>query len=211
MSASFEKASETTRYGSAACTVISGETTTNSKNYTCGVYMWYWDGVGVWSINVSANDLGNKTYIYNSSTRFSYGQLQAIKIQPPSIAWTSVVPGSTNELPNSATTINNTGNYDVPTGSVQINGTNLLSGANVLAVKNITAGIDSGAGACSDSNLSNGIFIPMTNSIITAGNLSEGGGVGQEVIYYCLTTVPSNLPSGTYDTSTSGAWTIKIV
>jgi len=204
------KSGGTTRYNDSACSEISTESTATSQNYTCTVQMWYWDTPGIWTINVSANDLGNKTYIYNDSQTFQYNQLQSIKISPPLVSWASVVPGATNQTPAQYTTINNTGNYNVTAGNIKINSTNLYSGTNFIDVQNITADIDTGTSACDGTNMTNGIYMGVTTASLTRGNLSQGGGVAQEQIYYCLTSVPNTLPSGTYDTASAGSWTIKI-
>jgi hypothetical protein len=115
-----------------------------------------------------------------------------------------------NTTANEYTTINNTGNGNL-TGRVAVEGMHLYSGANYLSVGNISSDIESGINSCSGFNLINGTNVTITTTILERGNLSEGGAVGQEVVYYCLTEVPTNLPSGTYDTSNTGAWIIRIV
>jgi len=220
--ASFNKTGETTRSNS-TCSYKSGEDTTNSKNFTCSIEMWYWDAPGSWTINVTANDLGNMTYINNVTTVLAYGQLQSIVMAPNSLSWESVSIGATNQTSNNdPTTINNTGNYDVTSGNVQVQGINLYGATgDFINVGNFSSDIATGGAACSGaacteclgSVLANGTYQGITGSILSAGNLSEGGGVAQEQLYYCLRLAPLGIPSQAYSTNnTNGAaWTVKIV
>jgi hypothetical protein len=212
--ASFYKGSDI-RSNTSACSKIAGNSTTLTQNYSCTVRMWYWDAAGAWTINISANDLGNQTYIYNTSTVFSYDQLQAIKLTPPVIYWTSVTIGATNKTAANATTVNNTGNYNA-TGKISINATNLYSGSNFLDVGNITSDVDTGGASCSGDActecdgtvLSNAINTAISGVILETGNLSLSR--SNETLYYCLKSIPSTIPSGVYDTSTGGSWSIKL-
>jgi hypothetical protein len=202
----------TTRKNISACSEISGESTSNSSNYTCSVDLWYWDTAGTWTINVTANDLGNQSYISNNTETFNYDQLQAIKISPAVIYWPTAAPGDANTTANTGnyTIINNTGNYNA-TGNVAVNALHLYSGANFIDVKNFTVDIDTGGSPpaeCDGTVLQNGTNATISDSVLEAGNLSLGE--SNESIYYCLTDVPSTIPSGTYDTSTAGSWSIRI-
>lgn len=204
--AEFLRADEGTRQNNTGCTENTGQSTSTSKNFTCTVTLWYFDAPGAWGVNVTANDLGNTTYnstnyLYN----FSYDQLQAIKINPDGVYWTSISIGAENQTANNNTVINNTGNYNA-TGNVELNATNLYSGANFLDVGNISIGIDTGS-ECNGTTMVNAENTGISGVILERGNLTLG--VSNETIYYCLQQVPS-IPTGTYDTTTEGAWTIRL-
>ena len=201
-----------TRSNSTACVKLIGQANVTAQNYSCSIGLWYFDVQGDWTINVTATDYGNLTYISNADYTFSYDQLQAMVINPATVTWSSVTPGNTNQTSVEDTTINNTGNYDL-TGKIQINATNLYSGSNFLDVGNITSDIETGGSPpveCVGTQLVASENTAITGVVLAPGNLSEGGGTAQEVLYYCLTDIPLTLPSGTYDTTTSGAWTIRL-
>ena len=204
--ASFLKPNEETRANTTGCVENSGEDTANSKNFSCTIAMWYFDAPGGWTINVSARDLGNGSVNSTDYYNFSYDQLQAIEIYPESVFWNSVSVGSTNQTASNSTMINNTGNYNA-TGNIEINATNLYSGSNFLDVGNISIGIDVGS-ECNGTFMVNAENTAVSGIVLERGNLSTGN--ANETIYYCIAQVPSNLPSGTYDTNSSGAWTIKL-
>jgi len=204
---------QSTRYNTTACTPNTGQSTTTSKNYTCSVAMWYWDLNGTWTVNVSATDYGNKTTIINNSNVFYYDVLQAIKIDPPLITWQSVVQGAQNQTPNNNMTINNTGNANL-SGKIAVEGHNLYSGTNMLNVANFSASIFGGTPSvqCNSTanTLSNGTNVTITGTILNRGNLSASE--ANETLHYCLRTVPTSVPSGTYDTYyTGGQWWVHIV
>lgn len=201
----FLKTNEPVR-SNTSCPENSGQGTTNSKNFTCKISMWYFDAQGGWTINVSASDLGNRSTNSTARYNFSFQQLQAIKIAPNEVFWNSVVAGSTNRTAGNSTRINNTGNYNL-TSKIQVNATNLYSGTNFLDVGNVSIGIDSGS-ECNGTFMINGANTPISNLILEKGNLSAG--LANKTIYYCLANVPSSLPTGTYDTTTEGSWTISL-
>lgn len=202
--------------------VLVGDLDTISANFSCTINMYYFDAPGIWNITVSARDLGNTTIIYNSSQSFNYDQLQAIDISPTALTFASVSPGDTNITSNNdPTLINNTGNYNVTSGNLQLNATNLV-GVSVetdfIFVANFSIDIDTGSsnetcigGTTPVNNTQTGI----TGSLLTRGNNSLNNGddtSGQEEIYYCITKVPVDISSQTYSSSLTtggyGEWAI---
>ncbi|MBD3252739.1 hypothetical protein GF386_03350 [Candidatus Pacearchaeota archaeon] len=201
------------RYNSTACVEISGEYNNTSQNYSCTVSMWYWDTNDTWTINVTANDLGNKSYVSDASTSFDYGLLTAIKMSPSTVYWSSVTPGDSNQTASNSTVINNTGNHIIQAGNVEINSTNLHGSSSFIDVGNITVDTDTGGSPpaeCDGTALQNKTYTGISNANLTIGNLSQGGGTAQEQLYYCL-QVPSTVPSGDYNTSQEGSWTVRVV
>jgi hypothetical protein len=201
--ANFTREGETLRSGS--CTNISGQDTPTTMNFSCTIEMWYWDENGNWNITVTASDNNGESAI-NTTEYFQINLLQAIKIAPNGIFWNNLVSGAENQTASNSTVINNTGNYNA-TGKIEINATNLYNGEFYIDVANISMGTDTGS-EC------NGTFMQASEDVAVSGVVLERGnltlGTSNDTIYYCMIEVPSNLPSGTYDTTTAGAWTIRL-
>jgi len=178
--------------------------------------MWYWDEAGLWNVTVYAEDNQGASAL-NKTTTFQYNLLEAFTISPNTIYWTSLSPGQTNQTAANFTTLNNTGNAEIASGNIQIEAVNLYGPLSYyIDVGNITASNNSLASLLCNltgtgNQLQNSTFVGITGANLSRGNLSEGGGKAQETIYYCMTKVPKTIPSGVYDTSTGGAWTIKII
>ena len=198
------------------CTLV-GDLDSQRANYSCRLDMWYFDAPETWTINVRANDLGNTSYVVNTSS-FKYNQLQSIVIYPNSLTFPSVATGATNQTSNNdPTVVNNTGNYNVTNGNVQINAIDLygqttaterIFAANFSA-HDITGGSNQ---ECAGTALVNGTNTGIGVANITRGNISvNDGNTGQEQLYYCLRKVPSDISSQTFSTSTAGSWTVRIV
>jgi hypothetical protein len=174
--------------------------------------MQYFDLPGSWNISVRGRDLGNGSYAYNQSTYFSYNQLKALVISPDLITWPSVDAGSLNQTSNNdPTTINNTGNYN---GTLAMTAYNLLGETNSsdsIPAANMSVGIATGSleecGIATSDLMVNATQNTITSSVSNPGNLSAGGGVGQEQIYYCIRQVP-DISSQTYSTLNGGSWVV---
>mgnify|MGYP006289808109 CR=1 FL=1 len=201
---SYYKSGETTRSGS--CSLV-GDLDAYCANFSCSADLYYWDGYGVWNSNLTANDLGNQTPVSNTSFTFNYQLLRAMVIDPNQINWSAISPGDTDaKADNDPTTINNTGNYD---GTLNVTGLDLYglsTTTEVFGVDNFTAGI---ADDCATSGvyLANASSVLVTSSDANPGNLTSGGGAGQEELHYCIPTVPL-LSSQQYSTDQQGEWTI---
>ncbi|MBU0894106.1 MAG: DUF2341 domain-containing protein [Nanoarchaeota archaeon] len=207
--ANFSRPGETTRINS-SCINISGETTTTSQNFSCTISMWYWDENGDWNISIYAED-NNQEATTNTSTSFTYNQLKSFIFSPTEINF-AVAIGATNQTADNPITINNTGNYNT-TAKINVEGIDLYSGSYFLGVGNFTVDTDTGGtppAECNGFTLQNATNVTMTTVILEAGNFSLGESA-QEQIYFCLTKVPSTIPSGTYNTTTTGSWAIRIL
>ena len=218
----FSRSGEALRSNS-SCNLVADLDST-SANFSCIITMAYFDGTGSWTISVGATDLGNTTFIYNTSMTFQYNQLQAVVISPTSITFPSVVPGTFNQTSNNdPTLVNNTGNYNVASGNLRANGVHLYGqtdSTKFIDVKNFSINNQTGgspAAECHNTNainMTNGTAISLTNTVLPPGNNSLNFGnetAAQEQLYYCLRVVPSALSSQTYATNGSGVWTISIV
>lgn len=202
---SYYKSGEDTRYGTCSW---DSDVNTYCANFSCQVDMWYWDLYGTWNINATANDLGNKTAVSNTSYTFTVNQLKAMVISPQQLNWTAITPGDTDaKADNDPTTVNNTGNYD---GTLNVTGLDLYgltTTSEKFGVNNFTSGI---ADDCTGSGvyLANASQVLVTGSSANPGNLSLGGGAGQEELYYCIPNVPQ-LSSQEYSTAQLGSWTVS--
>ncbi|MCX8159098.1 MAG: hypothetical protein N3D20_02300 [Candidatus Pacearchaeota archaeon] len=204
--ANFSRVGESTRF-SGLCPKIS-DLNAYTSNFNCSILMWYWDGNGVWNVNVMASDIGNKSIRVNDTTYFTYNLLKAMIISPNALTWPALSTGATNEKSNNdPTIINNTGNYN---GSVSVIGINLLgetSPSYNIPANNFSVGNNDGVVCASGTILVNGTATTISGTSANRGNLSAGGGAGQENLYYCIPLVP-NVPSQTYSTLQGGSWTI---
>jgi hypothetical protein len=175
--------------------------------------MWYWDKNTTWSVVVKARDRGNTSWVQNDTTNWNYERLKSLEISPLALTWPSVSPGDNNQTSsNDPTVVNNTGNYN---GTVTITGVNLLGEVDsdqVIYAGNFTVSTSSSDDSppnteCAGDRLQNNSVVDVSNSVANRGNLSRGGGIGQEELYYCLTDVPS-ISSQTYSTDQGGSWTV---
>jgi len=205
--------------------VFTGLQTATARNYTCSWNMWYFEESGVWTITARANDYGTQVYVQNTST-FYYASLTAMKMAPTSLTWPGVSPGQTNRTSNNdPLVLNNTGNY--PSTNVTVIGINLV-GVTVpsysIDVRNFTVDTETGGGSCSGSACVECAVSPATSGAIMQNNteiqimaatLPRGnhsvndGSTGQEQLYFCMYSVPSNLISQTYTTPDEWTFTIR--
>lgn len=216
VNASFSKSGETTRQNS-SCSLVSDISST-AANYSCAVNIWYYDNSGTWNMTACGKDLGNMTYVCNSSATFTYNQLQALAIAPNALTWATLTIGANNQTSNNDPTIvNNTGNYNFTNMTVRgfnLHGETLVS--SYIQVGNFTVANKTGSSVECDfsylSNatlLSNGTNIQIKQTVLLRGNNSVNDGVtGQEQLYYCINTVPQ-VGSQTYSTTyIGGSWLV---
>ena len=200
VNAEFSKSGETTRTG--ACSWQS-DIDTDTASYLCSIDMQYYDGAGTWSIRVQARDFSNNL-AEDTSTSFVYQELKAMTIFPSSLNWPEVIPGATNQIPGSSTTITNTGNYE---RSIIISAKNLYGETRTTEAFNagsFVADIDPGIASCDGTALQDSIGQTI------AGSMLSKGASAQEEIFYCIPNVPS-ISSQAYSTSQAGPWTIFLV
>lgn len=206
--AKFTKTGETTR--STTCSATGGEAAGANKNYTCTIDIWYWDGAGSWTVNVTASD-NSAANATNDTTTLTINSLTAFTLAPSTITWGILSPGAPDQSAiNDPSILNNTGNYVVSAGNIKINATDLIGftdPSNTIGAGNFTSAITDPA--CTGDQLSTGIFTPITGANLDKGNLSIGSGTAQQTLYYCL-DVPSSVTKQNYTASGANAWTIKI-
>jgi hypothetical protein len=199
--AQFTTGVETPR--SASCTVVSGSGSGNTQDYTCSVFMKYYDEAATWAVSVGISD-SSAASATNTSTNFSYGSLTAFTLAPSTLTWPTLSPGSSGQKSdNDPTVLNNTGNYVVSTGNIFLNGTNLngtgFDKTSVIGVGNFTWNLI-------DTCAANPVAYQSYGSITGLG-LSRGA-VATSNIYYCL-DVPASTVKQTYSNA-GRPWIIKI-
>ncbi len=208
--ASFQMAGQATR-SNTSCLPYAA--VGNNKNYTCTIYMWYFDKPGSWTINVSIQDtLGN--YVENSTTTFTYNTLTSMTMSPTSLTWSAITLASSNiGSSNNPIIINNTGNKQI--SNINITAYDLRGEttqtqyiyANNLSVDNVTAG-------CSGTSMLNATSINVTTAWIYSGNNTlnyNNGTSGQEPLYFCLKGVPQSISSQSYSSAAYGSWTVMMI
>jgi len=202
----FERGGEVTRVNNSCVWVA--DHAPNTATYSCSVGLWYFDGSGAWTINVSARDI-NGTEARNASTTFTYNQLTAMVMSPTALGWntlslTDVNVGSNND----PIVVNNTGNDDGL--AIQVTAYDLqgeIVSTDYIYAGNFSVGIVSEG--CAGDLMSNGSGVVISGSVLGRGNNSLGQ--GQEDVYFCLKGLPANIAAQDYSSSGIGAWDIRIV
>ena len=205
--AEFLKSGETTRINT---TCTSQNIDSNSNRYFCTIGMWYFDGNGAWTINVTINDTAGEK-AENSSTTFTFNLLTAMKMGPTALTWSSLTITSTNVGSNNdPITINNTGN-DVIT-NITVTAIDLAGETTItefIYAGNFTVNT---ADAADGTVMANASQIQVAIANLTRGNYSANNGVtGQEQLYFYLEALNPGISAQSYSTSVGGEWTITIL
>ena len=200
----FQKSGQTTRSNTSCVSYQSGG---NQVNFTCLINMYYFDGSGSWTINVTGDDI-NSAHAENSSTTFTYNLLTAMKISPSSLTFPSISLTDTNTgATNNPITVNDTGNannLNLNVTAYNLRGettTNQYIYANNFTVDNVTAG-------CSGVAMANATSVKITNQLSSGNHTVNDGSTGQKPLYFCLKGVPPTISSQSYSSSAYGSWTI---
>ena len=210
-SVSFERGGEVTRVNN-SCVWVSDHAP-NTAQYSCSVGLWYFDGSGAWTINVSAEDI-NGAEALNASTTFIYNQLTSMVMSPTALAWNTlslsdVNVGSTND----PIVVNNTGN-DINLGidvtSLDLQG--LTTTSEYIYAENFSVGVSSEG--CSGTIMVNNVATGVATAIVQNGNNTlnnKNDSSGQEEIFICLKGLPQDISSQDYSSAGTGPWTIQII
>jgi len=205
----FNKSGETTRYNS-SCIWIE-DLDANSANYSCTIDMWYFDENGIWTINVSIEDI-NSAYIENTSSSFTYNLLTSMAMSPTSLTWPAVGVSDTDiGATNDPIKINNTGNDNALT--IDVTAYDLqgeTTATEYIYAHNFTIGISSEG--CSGTAMANASAETVGSAVLNKGNHSvNDGSTGQEQLYFCLKGLPQDISAQSYSSEGIGAWMVEIV
>jgi len=209
--AEFIKGGETTRTNTSCA--LNSDFNATTATYNCTVGLWYFDGSGVWTVNVSVQDI-NSAYGMNSTFTTTFNLLTSFVMGPTALTWPPIDLTDTNTGSNNdPVVLNNTGNdqtLSINVTSFDLEGVTTSSEyiyANNFSIQNITTG-------CSGTTLINATDLNITSTILQRGNYSldfKNSTSGQEEMFFCLLGVPQTISSQDYDSSAFGAWTIKII
>jgi len=183
----------------------------NNITYGCNLTVYYFDGNGDWSVNVTISDLSGAT-VTNISTFVTINLLTSMTINPPTLNWTSVSLSDLNQgSSNDPLVINNTGN-DINL-SIMVTAYSLQG--EITTTQNIPAAnfkVDGVTEGCSGTAMVNATSTNVTAATLNKGNNTiQAGDVtsGQEEIFFCLTSLPAGLSAQAYSTQGSVAdWSI---
>jgi len=220
VNATFLLTGEQTRYNS-SCSLVSNVNITQA-NYSCTVPIWWFDSAGTWTVNVTANDTVNNASVPGNTT-FSLTQTTAFSIGPSALAWATLNVTSINATSNSLMLLNNTGNKNITSNSIQVTVINLIGETNAsqyLNASNFTVDLDTGGlgpsecgvNATSGATMINDTAVNITGSLMPRGNFTRNFGnetSSQEQLYYCLTAVSTTAVNPqSYSTNLGGTWTV---
>ena len=186
--------------------------------FTCNVSMYYFDELGVWTINVSARD-NSELSAGNSTTNFTYNLLTAMVLSPTALTWPSPINLTNTNISsdNDPVTINNTGNsvnMTINLTAYNLRGegdTGKFIFANNFTIGNVTDGCGAGINASIMANNTdlklNGTNFSKGNNTLNLGNQTSG----QEQLFICIRGVPQDASAQSYSSSYYGAWTIAVI
>ncbi|MDP3639687.1 MAG: hypothetical protein Q8R53_00605 [Nanoarchaeota archaeon] len=195
-------------------------------NYSCSVYVWYFDGAGPWTVNASLNDTAGQR-AENASRTFELQETAAMALSPTALTWATLPAGFTNQTSNNdPITVNNTGNKNIAAAGFLTTGYN-LQGLSTLTdfinAQNFSVSPVNGTPSCTGVACleCNGTLMSNnTAQSISSANLTRGNNTinqhnqtsGQEDIFFCLRTVPTEIARQVYDTtgSATSAWVVEI-
>ncbi|MFC1685911.1 hypothetical protein ACFLZZ_02705 [Nanoarchaeota archaeon] len=199
-----------------SCLNTSADVSTNGNkwvNFSCSIGIYYFDAPEPWTVTVYAVDSTDAVAV-NATQTFTPDELPAIRLSPSSISFGGLIAGSNDSLAQSPTLLNNTGNANFTL--ITINASNLsregytdFIGVGNFSVNGTWAGdpYDSCNGTVLVENDATQVPADGGTLSLIRGNLSEGGGEGQTMIYYCL-DVPVGLPKGSYNSTR--AWELEL-
>jgi hypothetical protein len=124
------------------------------------------------------------------------------------LSFGSLTSGATNQnATDDPITVNNTGNYN---STIDVTALDLLGetdSTDKIRADNFTISFIDAQECTNGTTMLNASAITVAYSLSNKGNLTAGGGSGQETLYFCMPTVPL-VPTQTYSTTAGGAWTI---
>jgi hypothetical protein len=213
--ARFNRTGESNRDNFTCANIGSGG---NGQMFTCNVSMYYYDEIGVWTINVSARD-NSEAGAANSTTNFTFNLLTAMVLSPSALTWPSPINLTNTNITatNNPIIINNTGNSG--NGTINLTAYNLRGEttttqfifANNFTIGNVTDGCGAGINA---STMVNATSKQLNGTNFTKGNNSlnfVNQTSGQEQIFYCLRGVPQEISAQSYSSSFYGSWVVEVI
>lgn len=196
-----------------------GWTNTTCKQFNCSVNIWYFYKAGSW--NASMNVTDGTYYTHSNISTFTLGTTTGMTMSPTTISWSTLYLGQWNKTTvDDPIIINNTGNYNVTVGSVNITGYDLKGEETLteyIPAINFTVNIETGASnpECMNTTskgvgILNQTSVDILGSMLPRGNHTINDGTAQEQLYFCLRQVPYSLSEQSYSTENSQQWIIGV-
>ena len=213
--ASFNRSGEITRSNS--CSLI-GSVDSTTKNYSCTINIWYFDGAGTWTINATITD-NNGANTENTTTGFTLNPTTAMQMSPGILTWDPLSVIDRNQTSNNdPLLLNNTGNdnnLNVNITAIDLSGETIPS--EYIFAGNFTVDIETGeicSGAacieCDGKRMVNATTELINGAVLPKGNHSiNDGSTGQEQLYFCMTAL-NTISTQSYSTAGVGTWIILI-
>ena len=187
---------------------------TTAANYSCTLVIWYFDGAGDWTVNVSINDTSN-AIASTKNTTFTLASTPSMVIAPLSLTWDSIAMTSVNQsASNNPIIINNTGNKPITDTNVKVTAIDLQGGTTAteyLRSANFRVGPNTSSAPkieCAATVMVNQTATSIAGATLAKGNNTNG--YGNSTLYFCLANMTQGITPQTYSTTTSGKWTITI-
>ena len=152
-----------------------------AANYSCTIRMWYWDGAGDWTVNISLNDTTG-LIADTKNTTFTLASTPSMVMAPLSLAWDNIVMTALNQTPtNNPIILNNTGNKPITDGNIKVTAID-MQGASIateyLRSANFKIGPSTSAQKieCAATTMVNQTSIAVSGAALAKGNNTEGYG-----------------------------------
>lgn len=193
-----------------SCSLL-GDVNSTDANYECSVNIWYFDGPGSWTLNVTIQDSNGASDADLDST-FTLNQTLAMTLGPTALTWPSLSLSSTNQTAsNDPTTVNNTANANANVSVTALDLHGETTTTEKIGASNFTIGLATGgspAVECDDTQMVNGTSTGIEGATLPRGNNTASS--GQEDLYYCITNLDPSISSQSYSTSFLGTWTVAV-
>jgi len=209
--AQFEKTGETDRVNNSCVWVA--DYSPNTAEYSCSINMWYFDGSGDWTINVSGSDV-NGAEARDTGDLFTYNQLTSMTMGPTALAWGALGLANTNiGSNNDPIVVNNTGNdIDLTLNVTARDLQGEVAPSEYIYAANFSVGVSSEG--CTGTPMDDAVSIEISTAILQNGNntLNNNDATsGQEELFFCLRELPQTISAQSYSSAGTGPWTIQVV
>ena len=183
------RAGETTRTLDACGT---SDIDTDTRQYSCNVSFFFYDGAGAWDINVSIQD-NSRAYAANLSEQTAtINTLDAVTVVKGSIAF-SGSPGTNNiAADENPQRLNNSGNVNY--GSINLTGFAFASGSDFIGVGNVTVNTTDSGG--------NGQVLANNTEVLLVNTTLNKGAASTSKMYFWL-DIPAGQAPATYNSQSN--------
>ncbi len=208
--AQFDKTGEISRINN-SCVWVK-DYSPNTAEYRCSIGMWYYDGSGDWSVNVSAVDI-NGAGARDVSNLFTYNMLTSMVMSPTALGWPALGVANTNiGSNNDPIIVNNTGN-DIGL-TINVTARNLQGetvDSEYIYAENFS--VDILSEGCSGTHMKNAVSVKVESAVLEKGDNSlnnKNASSGQEELFFCLRELPQTISAQSYSSSGTAPWMIQV-